>query len=267
MSLRDRIGIDIGSRLSVSEAISWAARNDVHYVDVRLGDALIDGISEEEVETIHEIRTENDVHLGLHTLSAVNMAATEPLVREAVDEYVSLYLQVADRLGAEWIVVHGGYHFTDDREERIDASIARLERMVRGAADIGLDLLLENHNPEPLDSEIHYLPVTIDECKRYFDVLSFDRLRWAFTINHAHMLPEGIDAFIDAFGLDRCREIRLADNNGNKEEHLQPGEGTIDFESFFERCEDLGYSGHYMLAFDDLEDMLSGRDQLAGSET
>jgi sugar phosphate isomerase/epimerase len=81
------------------------------------------------------------------------------------------------------------------------------------------------------------------------------------------MLPDGIDGFIDTFGLDRCREIRIADNNGNKEEHLQPGEGTIDFESFFERCEDAGYSGHYMLAFNDLEDMLSGRDQLVKAET
>lgn len=262
MELRERIGVDVGAKLSVSEAVSWAAENDVRYVDVRLGEPPTNWMDGDETERLYDVRTERDVHLGLHPSSSVNMAATEPFVSEAVDEYMSTYLRAADRLGAEWVIVHGGYHFTDDRKERIDASIARLKWMTERAADIGVDLLLENHNPEPAGSEIHYLPVTVDECRRYLDVFPSDRLRWAFTVNHAHMLPGGIDEFLDAFGLERCGEIRIADSNGEEEEHLQLGRGTIDFESLFSRCASEEYTGHYMLAFNDLEDMLMGRDWL-----
>jgi len=36
MALRDRIGVDIGRRLRLEEAIVWAARNDVRIIDIEL---------------------------------------------------------------------------------------------------------------------------------------------------------------------------------------------------------------------------------------
>ena len=36
MSFRDRIGIDIGNRVAVEDAISWASRNRVKYFDVQM---------------------------------------------------------------------------------------------------------------------------------------------------------------------------------------------------------------------------------------
>ena len=53
--------------------------------------------------------------LGLHTLSAVNVAEYSPYVAEAVDQYLRGYVDVYGSLGAEWIVVHAGYHFTSDK--------------------------------------------------------------------------------------------------------------------------------------------------------
>ena len=35
-TLKQRIGIDIGRRISVEEGLEWAARNDVHFIDVQL---------------------------------------------------------------------------------------------------------------------------------------------------------------------------------------------------------------------------------------
>ena len=47
---------------------------------------------------------------------------------DAVDQYLKTYIDVAALAGASWIVVHGGYHFTDDYEVRRTASIERLKR-------------------------------------------------------------------------------------------------------------------------------------------
>ena len=55
----------------------------------------------------------------------------------------------------------------------------------------------------------------------------------------------------------------LADNRGDREEHLMPGKGTIDFSRMFARIEGAGYRGHYMCAFGSLDDMVAGRDYLA----
>jgi sugar phosphate isomerase/epimerase len=76
------------------------------------------------------------------------------------------------------------------------------------------------------------------------------------------MLPEGIAGFTRLFDLGRCGEVRLADNRGEKEEHLKPGEGTIDFKAMFDQLESAGYDRHYMLAFGSIEDMQAGRETL-----
>ena len=62
--------------------------------------------------------------------------------------------------------------------------------------------------------------------------------------------------------LGRCGEVRLADSHGRYEEHLRPGEGSIDFTRMFSRIEGGGYRGHYMMAFGALDDMLKGREAL-----
>ena len=78
------------------------------------------------------------------------------------------------------------------------------------------------------------------------------------------LVPEGIDGFIDALGLGRCEEVRLADCHGQYEEHLPPGQGRIDFRHLFRRLErDPNFNGHYMCAFGSLEVMLAGREYLA----
>jgi acyl-CoA dehydrogenase len=86
---------------------------------------------------------------------------------------------------------------------------------------------------------------------------------WSFTVNHATLVPEGIDGFLETLPLERLGEVRLADNNGEYEVHLFPGEGIIDFEALFARLHALGYAGPYTVAFGSLKDMLRGREQLA----
>lgn len=257
-TLRERIGVDVGTRLAIEDAIEWAGEHDVRYVDVRLDDRLEGGFDDEEAAAIRDACDANDVELGLHTLSAVNVAETAPIVRGAVGEYLDAYVDAAARLDARHVVVHGGYHFTGDAEERIEAGIARLDRALDRARERDVRLLLENHNPEPERAEVHYVPTSPAEFERFFEALDPD---WAFNPPHANLDPAGIEGFADAFPLERCGEVRLNDNRGTHEEHLPPGEGEIDFAALFDRLEGV-YDGPYVLAYGDLEEMLDGREYL-----
>lgn len=268
MTLRERIGIDLGGHDPIEEGIAWAAAHGVRYVDCCLEAAgpapnAPHLWSDDRAAAVRAAAERGGIHLGLHTLSGVNVAETSPFVAEAVDRYLAAYVDLAPRLGAEWIVVHGGFHFTSDYAARRSASLARLARAVERAERARVRLLLENLNREPEHAEVRYLAFSIEECREYFDRIASPSLGWAFTVNHAHLLPEGITGFLDAIGLARCGEVRVADNRGDHEQHLRPGEGTIDFPDMFARIEGGGYRGHYMLAFGSLEDMLEGRDVLA----
>lgn len=265
-TLRERIGVDVGvsEEFTPREAVEWAAENDVKYVDTDLEHTELnpDEYTDEDVEVVESLSEEHGISLGLHTNSAMNIAETSPHLDEATDEYMRAYIDIGDLFGADRIIVHGGYHFTADEEERREAAKERLRRAVDYAEGKQPELLLENHNFEPEDAEIHYMPVPLDEVVDFFDDLAADNLGWAFNPPHAYRAPEGIEGYWDALGPNLCGEIRLNDTHGEKEVHLVPGEGDMDFNAQFRLFEESGYDGHYMLAFTDLPTMLEGREYL-----
>jgi len=155
--------------------------------------------------------------------------------------------------------------FTDDIDMRMQAGCARLQRMVDYAEQKGAVLYLENLNNEPADAEVHYLAHTVAEWMYYFDRIRSPNFRMSFTANHAHLVPDGVDGFIDAIDFARVGEVRLADcRRLGKEEHLQPGAGNLDFGNMFKRIEAKGFKGHYMNAFGTLDGMLAGREYEIG---
>jgi sugar phosphate isomerase/epimerase len=266
MELKPRIGIDLGRKARLEDGIAWAKSHAVRFLDCEIDNApndLASFLSGPRAGTVRAACESAGIRLGLHTLSAVNVAETSPFLAPAVEEYLNAYIDAAVRLGAGWIVVHGGLHFTGDYQSRRTASLERLQRIAAVAEKKKVLLLLENLNKEPAEAEVHYLCHSLEECQFYFSNLASPAIGWAFTANHAHFEPEGVDGFIDAMGMARCGEIRLADNRGAREEHLQPGAGTMDFRRLFQRVEAAGYRGHYMNAFGSLADMLRGRDYLA----
>ena len=268
MTLVDRIGFDSGGA-KLEDSLETATAHDFHYLDfsAESGPNRLDGWSLERADAVREICSRNDIHLSLHTSSGVNVAELAPFVSDAVDRYLRAYVDLARLLGCEGVVVHGGYHFSSQLEARKTASLERLKRAVEYAEERGVVLLLENLNFEPDDAEVHYLAHTVEESRVYFDAIPSAHLGWAFTVNHANLVPEGIDGFLDAFGVDRIGEVRLADNLGDKEVHLKPGQGNIDFEAVFRRLESSGYQKFYTMAFGSLVDKLEAREAFAGYDS
>ena len=117
MNLRDRIGIDDGRRLKLEDAIEWAAQHEVRWIDIQLdsGANALNTLDDARAAGVRRACERHAMHLGLHTASAVNVAEMAPYVGDAVERYLEVYVDIAPRLGAEWIVMHAGFHFTSDK--------------------------------------------------------------------------------------------------------------------------------------------------------
>src|SRR5215470_1690554 len=104
MSLYERIGIDVGRKLVLEDAVEWAAEHKVRYIDIQLdtGDNALGTISGVRGSRIRALCDKHHVTLGLHTASAVNVAEYAPYVGDAVDVYLKAYVDAAVRLGAKW---------------------------------------------------------------------------------------------------------------------------------------------------------------------
>jgi sugar phosphate isomerase/epimerase len=267
MNFRDRIGIDLGRKIRLEEGIEWAGKHGVRYIDVQLDTAAnaLPTFDDARARAVRALADRHGIRIGLHTSSAVNVAEYSPYVGDAVDAYLRSYVDAYNKLGASWIVVHAGYHFTKDKPLRMESGLARLQRLVQYAEQKRALILLENLNKEPENAEVHYLAHTVEEWRYYFEKISSPWFKLSFTVNHAHLVPDGIAGFVEAIDMRQVEEVRVADcfRNGY-EVHLKPGAGDLDFADMFRRVEGKGFKGHYTNAFGSLDDMLNARDTLAG---
>src|SRR5262245_66351040 len=109
-ALRDRLGLDLGGRVPIEDSLAWAGGHGIHYVDCSLeGGAAPNAphlLTEARTAEIRRLCERHDIHLGLHTLSAVNVAETAPFVAEATDAYLRAYIDYDAGPGVAWIDVH-----------------------------------------------------------------------------------------------------------------------------------------------------------------
>ena len=141
---------------------------------------------------------------------------------EAMDE-LKRVIDVADDLPYQRLILHmGGSRETADPRKR-DAAFSTLEHLVLHAHHAGVTICVENTTSEMGDP--NYLRAFVDETR-------LTGLRFNFDIGHAHLAELTEDERIEkSFAplRDLVASVHLHDNHGDKDEHLPPFDGSIDW--------------------------------------
>jgi sugar phosphate isomerase/epimerase len=125
---------------------------------------------------------------------------------------------VADRIPFRYLVQHLGASREDADPRRYDAAFNSLEHLVVFAKQRGVTIALEN-TPGELGS-----PTSL---RHFVQDTRLHDLRMCFDTGHAHM-ENGIEQSYEAMR-DLVVTTHIHDNRGEKDEHLLPYEGTIDW--------------------------------------
>ncbi len=141
---------------------------------------------------------------------------------EAMDE-LKRVIDVADDLPYARLILHmGGSRETADPRKR-DAAFSSLEHLVLHARHAGVTICVENTLSEMGNPD--YLRAFVDETR-------LSGLRFNFDIGHANLaeLPEE-ERLEKSFTplREMVSSVHLHDNHGEKDEHLPPYDGTIDW--------------------------------------
>ena len=226
------------SRKLTPEMLGQVAAVGFEAVEIFGARGHFDYTSKEEVQvTASALAQHRLVLTSLHAPTSRDLSATReggaPLsiceierVRriEAMDE-LKRVIDVAEDLPYGRLILHmGGTREAADPRKR-DAAFSSLEHLILHARHAGVTIAVENTTSEMGDPA--YLRAFVDETR-------LTGLRFNFDIGHAHLAdgPEN-ERVEKAFAPLRELAVsaHLHDNHGEKDEHLPPYEGAIDWEA------------------------------------
>lgn len=167
--------------------------------------------------------TSRDVDIHREGSSPLSITEVERVRRiEAMDE-LKRVLDVAQDLPFSRLILHmGGSRESADPRKR-DAAFSSLEHLGLHAHHAGVTICLENTTSEMGDPA--YL-------RSFVEATRLSSVRFNFDIGHAH-LAEGPEEERVARSFELLRDLmasaHIHDNHGEKDEHLPPFDGTIDW--------------------------------------
>jgi len=191
---------------------SYRSADGVRELAGALGDLRL------EILALHS-PVERDLAPGRESGVPISVCDTERIRRlDAVDE-VKRALEVAERIPFRFLVQHLGHGRQMADPRKYDAAFSSLEHLCIFAKERAVTIALEN-TPDELGAP--------SSLQQFIKETHLNDLRLCFDAGHAH-----IDGAFDP-GFDAMRErialAHLHDNHGEKDEHLLPREGTLQWD-------------------------------------
>ena len=160
-------------------------------------------------------------------------------------ERVGEMLRKCARFGAHCMTLHLG-SFSDDipREKALHNAVESISGTVSVAHRLKIRICVENstccHNPNDLGVRTGDFEILFERTKSHVVGLCLD-------VGHANITGNLYD-LIKKFG-PRLYNVHLHDSDGTNDNHLAPGEGTIDWDRFFCGLIQAGYKGPFTFEF------------------
>ena len=164
-----------------------------------------------------------DYEWGRAGAPPVNVSSTDRAARiEAMDE-IKRALEIAEQIPFRFLVQHLGTSNEDFSEKKFEAAMTSIEHLRAFAKPLGVQILLEN------------IPNELSMPDRLVEMIRgahFDDVGVCFDFGHAHMMNSVSESF--EILRNYIRSTHVHDNAKDKDSHLWPGQGTIDWKQAIE---------------------------------
>ncbi|MFL6353803.1 MAG: sugar phosphate isomerase/epimerase family protein [Bryobacteraceae bacterium] len=197
----------------------FCARQHIDYRDkaqiTELGHWFRD--SELTMHSLHAPMYTDDVWGRSGPQAVIDITETVKAKRMGMVDEIKRALEIADVVPFRYLIQHLGVSGEEFDERKLDSAFSSLDELKVFAGQRGVEVLLEN-TPNELAS---------GERLNYFLRQTHLNLNYCFDVGHAH-LGYGIEAEFEVMK-ERIRSTHIHDNNGQEDEHLFPGKGSIDW--------------------------------------
>jgi sugar phosphate isomerase/epimerase len=160
----------------------------------------------------------SDYEWGRAGAAPMNIASIDRAHRvEAMDE-IKRALEIAEQIPFRFLVQHLGTPNESFSDKKFEAAMTSIEHLRAFAKPLGVRILLEN-----IPNELS-MP---DKLVEMIHGAHFDDVGVCFDFGHAHMMGSVGEAF--EVLRSHIKSTHVHDNTKDKDSHLWPGQGTIDW--------------------------------------
>jgi len=164
-----------------------------------------------------------DYEWGRAGAPPLNIASTDRAHRvDAMDE-IKRALEIAEQIPFRFLVQHVGTGNEIFDEKKFEAAMTSIEHLRAFAKPLGVRILLEN-----IPNELS----TPDKLVELIHSAHFDDVGVCFDFGHAHIMSSVREAFETL--RSHIRSTHVHDNAKDKDSHLWPGQGTINWKEAIE---------------------------------
>jgi sugar phosphate isomerase/epimerase len=159
-----------------------------------------------------------DREMGRSGAPSLNLLHPEKSRRIAAMDEIKRALETADSIPFRKLIVHLGERDDEWSPRTIEYALTALEHLGAFAHPLGVQPLVENLTGDP---------TTPPHLIEILAIGHLDSIGVCLDLGHAHMTV-GVAQAIGTFGA-RIVQVHAHDNHCQKDEHLWPGDGTIDW--------------------------------------
>src|SRR5271170_7754467 len=164
-----------------------------------------------------------DYEWGRAGAPPVNVASPDRAGRiEAMDE-IKRALEIAEQIPFRFLVQHIGNQNEEFDEKKFEAAMTSIEHPRAFAKPLGVKILIEN-----IPNELG----TPERLVEFIQTSHFDDVGVCFDFGHAHMMGDVAQAFETV--KSHIHSTHVHDNAKDRDSHLWPGAGSIDWEQAME---------------------------------
>lgn len=154
------------------------------------------------------------------------------------------WMEKASLLGARIGVVHPSTKRYNVAHEGLDRYLAAfgksMQELLPAAEELEFTLALENMLPGAQGGRFGSQPEHFEQIRRHY---AHPRLKFCLDTGHALVaMRERAGEIIEAMGGDLCA-FHLQDNPGDRDTHLAPGHGRVNWDEVFHAMAKLNYEG------------------------
>src|SRR4029077_3886658 len=129
-------------------------------------------------------------------------------------------LEIAEQIPFRFLVQHMGTSGETFDDRKFEAAMTSIEHLRAFAKPLGVRILLEN-----IPNEL----CTPDKLVEFIQTAHFEDVGVCFDFGHAHIMSSVAEAF--AILKSHIHSTHVHDNAGDRDSHLWPGAGSIDWKA------------------------------------